>query len=120
MDNAQIQVSIYLYGLPSSSKQVGKILSKAGLFLQHPKLPQGRVKCENPHYLKIPTAQRSEIRSPTPPLERVAGKGLIESLLNDLDQQSNLNVAHVNESSHQDYVEKVLLSISTQLKFPAL
>ena len=48
------KVSITLYGFREDSDSVGKILSDASVFLQHPECYDNSVPYENPHYLTRP------------------------------------------------------------------
>lgn len=104
-NNSKTQISIYLnlYGPPSISAQVGKTLSKAGLFLQHPILLGNNVKYENPQYLNISSLRYCASVLPAPPLESPMGTlknlDLVTSVLDDLDQQIHLHVAHVDQNS---------------------
>lgn len=111
-NNSKTQISIYLnlYGPSSISAQVGKSLSKAGLFLQHPILLESNVKYENPHYLKISSLRYSRSALPTPPLESptktLKDPDLITSVLDDLDQQIHLQIAQVDQSSIKTPLER--------------
>ncbi|KAF4535902.1 P-loop containing nucleoside triphosphate hydrolase [Lasiodiplodia theobromae] len=104
-NSSKTQISIYLnlYGPPNISAQVGKTMSKAGLFLQHPILLEKDVKYENPHYLNVSLLQYSASALPTPPLEspveRLKTPDLVSSVLDDLDQQSYLHMPQVDQNS---------------------
>lgn len=111
-NNSKTQISIYLnlYGPPSISAQVGKTLSKADLFLQHPILLEKNVKYENPHYLNVSLLRYSASELPTPPLESpietLKTPNLVSSVLDDLDQQNYLHMAHVDQNSIKTPLER--------------
>jgi hypothetical protein len=98
---AFLDVNIYIYGPNSRSLDTGKILSRAGLYLQRPIIPQ-RVEYNNPQYLRLPFLQdgqrssgflpsvSSSSTTPTP--------DPISSILNSLDQQNELELMQVDES----------------------
>lgn len=111
-NHAKTQMSIYLnlYGSPPMSAQVGKALSKAKLFLQHPIFLEDRVRYENPHYSNISTSKASGSTLPTPPskssLEIIRIPDPIASVLDSLGQQMHLQEVEVDQNSIKTHLER--------------
>lgn len=52
----KLDIVINIYGSQAHTTLVGRFLSEAGIFLQHPKFPEPRHMYKNPHFLSRPGA----------------------------------------------------------------
>ena len=67
---AAFSISIDLYGSEKVAQEVGKRLSKAHTYLQHPIFLKSNVPYNNPHYYAIPGVQTASIPSVSPSFKR--------------------------------------------------
>ena len=67
---AAFSISIDLYGSEKVAQEVGKRLSKAHTYLQHPISLKSNVPYNNPHYYAIPGVQTANIPSTSPSFKR--------------------------------------------------
>ena len=63
-------ISIDLYGSEEIAQEVGKRLSKARIYLQHPVCLKSDVLYKNPHYYAIPGVQEASLSHIAPSAER--------------------------------------------------
>ncbi|KAI9778366.1 MAG: hypothetical protein M1839_008154 [Geoglossum umbratile] len=91
---ACITVELNIFGPVGKSHAVGKVLSKAGIYLQHPRLLDGHIQYENPHFITFPHLSLSSSRLLTPSLtpdsEISPLSTDISSVLDSLDQRGHL------------------------------
>jgi hypothetical protein len=91
---ACMTVEINVFGPLGKSQAVGKILSKARIYLQHQRLRGGHVEYKNPHLISFPHLSLPTPRLPTSSLTPDAGSDHsstnIISVLDSLDQRGHL------------------------------
>ncbi|KAH0537607.1 hypothetical protein FGG08_005599 [Glutinoglossum americanum] len=97
---ACMTVEINVFGAVSKSQAVGKVLSKAGIYLQHPRLHDIYVKYENPHFISFPhlspPTSGLTIPSLAPDVENSVPFANISSILDGLDQRGHLQRADID------------------------
>ena len=92
-------LEIVLYGSLQIRDDIGKRLSDAEIYLQHPRCCSNEAEYDNPHYLKIGRVRRPALQLLSPSLtplstpERLALNIEFNGLLDCLDQQENLGTA---------------------------
>ena len=92
-------LEIILYGGWQMRDVIGKRLSNAEIYLQHPRCCSNEAEYDNPHYLKIGRVRRPALQllspslTPLGTLERPAPNIEFNDLLDCLDQQENLGTA---------------------------
>jgi hypothetical protein len=81
--------SINIYGSRGIAQEVGKRLSKAGSFLQHPYLLGEGIEYDNPHYFKLPNRKTSlppnNVISPCRQPSRKSQAAQVSGILDSLD-----------------------------------
>jgi len=99
-DPAGIAISLHIYGNRSIAQEVGRRLSKAQIYLQHPSHIESHIEYDNPHYLKIPGRPT---RTPLPSfIPAIQPKPLhpqrldIADILGTLDQDQGLQSVNPN------------------------
>ncbi|KAH0562510.1 hypothetical protein GP486_002802 [Trichoglossum hirsutum] len=97
---ACITVELNIFGSVDKSHAVGKVLSKAGIYLQHPRLLDSHIEYENPHFISFSHLSLSNSRLPTPSLTPDSGSSPsstdISSVLDNLDQRGYLRKADID------------------------
>lgn len=90
-------VEIIIYGNKKIGGQIGRTLSDAEIYLQHPRYCSDHAKYDNPHYLKFNHSRKPDLpqqlcHSLTHPnnLGQSAPNFQLSALLNSLDQHENL------------------------------
>lgn len=95
-----ITVSINIYGLREIANDVGRRLSKAGIYLQHPYYLDKNFEYDNPHYFKLPGRQAKEFTvcdsSPTRGAMRQPQVVNIVKIFESLDQGHGLQNQNVD------------------------
>jgi len=89
-----LDVAIHLFGSPSNSAYVGKILSDTGHFLQPPDFLENFVPYHNPHEISFPSHNGSKASPRISNLGSEMGNdmsvNMISTVLNDLDHRDDL------------------------------
>jgi SWI/SNF-related matrix-associated actin-dependent regulator of chromatin subfamily A3 len=113
-------VEIVIYGNRQLGDQVGRILSDAEIYLQHPRCCDDYTKYNNQHYVKFkvrkPDLQplaHSLTRPNTP--EQLAPAFQIGTMLNCLDQQGNLSDGEIDRRIKTSLLRYTSLNEFTQL-----
>ena len=110
-----LTIMINIYGSRTISSQVGKRLSKAGLFLQHPAYCGKGVEYDNPHFLKLPNRQAPQpgisptIDSPIALVE-TSQKPDITQVLGTLSRHKHLQDAYIDPSVRTSLLPSVFPS----------
>ncbi|OBT69919.1 hypothetical protein VE03_00430 [Pseudogymnoascus sp. 23342-1-I1] len=91
-----LQVLLVLYGKRSTANAIGKILSQARIYLQHPVLIDSGITYENPHHFKTPknraaTAFDGAHISPPTIQTYLPAQPYIEEVLQTLEQNTSLH-----------------------------
>lgn len=96
-------VEIIIYGSKQIRDQIGRKLSDAEIYLQHPRCCSDHAKYDNPHYLEFKHSQKPDLpqqlcHSLTHPnnLGQTAPNFQLSALLNSLDQHENLGDGEID------------------------
>ncbi|OJD32553.1 snf2 family domain-containing protein [Diplodia corticola] len=99
--NTVVDIEVNVSGPLESGDEVGRVLSRAGLFLQPPSVLLPGTAYQNPHVIYLPGIQESSLDSAIPAAPRLAdlnaGKLDIQAVLGCLDQSEDLAPTAVDE-----------------------
>lgn len=96
---AVVDVELNISGPRAAGRATGKILSQAGMYIQHPRFRPMNMPYENPHYIVLVDAE-SCIQQPDiklQPEQSVAEVPSVQDILEDLDQRRHLNLTRADD-----------------------
>ncbi|PVI03078.1 hypothetical protein DM02DRAFT_588373 [Periconia macrospinosa] len=98
-----VNVELNISGLRANSKDVGKILSRARIYLQHPRFQPKDMPYENPHYIVIsdvnnvmPEVQNLDVT--LQPTQNLVEAQSVDKIFDELDQHMHLKLASADSS----------------------
>ena len=111
---ALMDLELTISGPMAKSQVVGRVLSKAGLYLQHPRFLSHDMPYDNPHYIRFSdyTDQPPEFHasSTTLKLEDIKPQALaIDSVFENLDQRGHLKAIHIDKKFVTTELQRYLI-----------
>ena len=109
-----MDLELTISGPTRKGQDVGKVLSKAGLYLQHPRFLPDDMPYDNPHYIRFSgyADQSPEFHasSTTLKLEDIKPQALaIDSVFENLDQRGHLKAIHIDKKFVTTELQRYLL-----------
>lgn len=99
-NTAGIPVCVLIHGNKSMAQAVGRRLSKARIYLQHPNHLESHIEYDNPHYLKLPGRPSKNPVPPSIPIIQAKTLNLqgleITDILENLGQDQGLQSVNGN------------------------
>ena len=91
-------ISIDIYGPGRAAEDVGKRLSKAHTYLQHPIYLDGNVPYNNPHYYDIPRMRKADVSVLSSPRKKCQQSPILDiaKVFEEVDQTRRLPSRNVN------------------------
>ena len=111
---AFMDLELTISGPVAKSQVVGGVLSKAGLYLQHPRFLPGDMPYDNPHYIRFSdfTDQPPELRASSTILkpEDIKPHALaLDSVFENLDQRGHLKAIHIDKKFVTTELQRYLI-----------
>lgn len=100
--STSIDVEVNVYGPSSHAQNVGRALSDAGVYLQHPSILSTGTNYQNPHFIQFTGSRRADVeftaKSEPAQLDTDAPRRRnVQNFLDCLDQQGELTAVTVDE-----------------------
>lgn len=121
---ALMDLELMISGPTAQSQIVGRVLSKAGLYLQHPRFLPDDMPYDNPHYIRFSgypdQLPEFDASSTTFKAEDIKSQALaIDSIFENLDQREHLKAVHIDRKFVTTELQRYLLLPDKNIGIPS-